>query len=153
MQKLLIPVSILLFIIAACKNESGPNNGNGTASVSTDTLSNNAKNDTPYMRLEVQEFENRVIGHKNIPIIDIRPEESYKAGHIFRSINWPYDTTTFFNRFESLDKRAPIALYCQSGYFSNQAGMKLVGKGYRKVYVIKGGLLQWVSDGKVLSLE
>lgn len=153
MQKLLIPVSILLFIIAACKNESGPANGSETASAVTDTLSNNAKIDTPYMRLDVEEFEKRVIGHKNIPIIDVRPEDVYKAGHMYRSINWPYDTTTFFNRFESLDKKAAIALYCQNGYYSNQAGMKLISKGFRKVYILKGGMIQWLSDGKVQTLN
>lgn len=153
MQKLLIPVSILLFIIAACKNESGPAKGSETASAVADTLSNNAKNDTPYMRLEVQEFENRVIAHKNIPIIDVRQEPDYKAGHMYRSINWPYDTTTFFNRFDGLDKKATIALYCQNGYYSNQAGMKLISKGFQKVYVLKGGMLQWLSEGKVQTLN
>jgi rhodanese-related sulfurtransferase len=153
MHKLFISVSVLVLIIAACKNDpAAPASTTSNNGAVADSLSISAQADTPYMQLEIMEFEKRVIGHPNIPIIDVRKAEDFKAGHLYSAINWPYDTSAvFYNRFETLDRRAPIALYCNNGYYSGQAGMKLVGMGFRKIYLLKGGLLQWMSEGKIIS--
>jgi rhodanese-related sulfurtransferase len=152
-RKLLIPAFVFLLIIAACKNDPAAKAaGDQSAAPVSDTLSKTNKETSPYQRLDVQAFEENVIRYKNIPIIDIRSEADFKKGHMYRAINWPYDTTgTFASRFESLDRKAPIAMYCQSGYFSQQAGMQLLGKGFQKIYILKGGLLVWMSEGKTLS--
>lgn len=48
------------------------------------------------------------------------------------------------------DKNAKIVLYCQSGSMSAIAADTLVRLGYRNVYNVEGGMIQWQRDGNKL---
>jgi rhodanese-related sulfurtransferase len=56
--------------------------------------------------------------------------------------------TGFIHQIQTLDKSSPVAVYCRSGTQSIQAAKILRDNGFEIIYVLKGGLNQWIKDGK-----
>jgi|GEM_PF-3923070 rhodanese-related sulfurtransferase len=142
----------LIALIAACKNEPGSSVATPTTTA-TDTLAPMAVDTTgPLVEMDGAAFETLVMKSKNIPLFDLRSAEDFKKGHIYRATSLPFDTTggSFAQRFNTLDRSMPIALYCNSGYFSRQAAQILFDMQYQKVYILKNGIISWLEAEKVL---
>lgn len=141
----------LIALIAACKND--PNSTAATTPSTPDPVAAVAADTTaPLVEMDGAAFENLVMKNKNIPLFDLRPSSDFKAGHIYRATSLPFDTTsgTFAQRFNTLDRSMPIALYCNSGYFSRQAAQMLFDMQYKKVYILQKGIISWLEAEKVL---
>lgn len=78
--------------------------------------------------------------------VDVRTEEEYASGHIPGAIHIPHDQME--ERFEELieKKDQPILLVCRSGRRSVFAAEVLYQKGFRKLYNLKGGMLEWTGQ-------
>ena len=72
-------------------------------------------------------------------IIDVRTPEEYSREHISGAINIPLDMIDSI----SIDTSSKIVVYCQSGMRSKQAVEKLAKLGYKNLYNLDGGLLNW----------
>ncbi len=70
-------------------------------------------------------------------LLDVRTPEEYAQGHIPGGVNLPLD------RLEeiTLDKQAPLFVYCRSGRRSGEAALWLQSHGYEAVNV--GGVLEY----------
>jgi adenylyltransferase/sulfurtransferase len=55
-------------------------------------------------------------------------------------------TGEFPERHEELDRGKEIVLYCRSGRRSEWAARILLGKGYERVWNLKGGVLGWRNE-------
>ncbi len=55
-------------------------------------------------------------------------------------------TGEFPGRYEELDRGKEIVLYCRSGRRSDWAARILLGKGYERVWNLKGGVLGWRNE-------
>ncbi|MFN7326200.1 MAG: rhodanese-like domain-containing protein [Chitinophagales bacterium] len=142
----------LIAFIAACKNDPGSNAATPT-SAPIDTTSTTAIDTTgPLVEMDGTAFESLIMKNKNIPLFDLRSAQDFKAGHIYRATSLPFDTTggAFAQRFNTLDRSLPIALYCNSGYFSRKAAQLLFDMQYTKVYILKNGVISWLEAEKVL---
>lgn len=53
----------------------------------------------------------------------------------------------------SLDRSAPIVVYCASGVRSARAGHALVDAGHRDVRNLEGGIFAWANEGRPLERE
>lgn len=82
--------------------------------------------------------------------IDAREPFEYEKKHILYSINMPYDHIEYFGGLiNNLSKDTTIVVYSDSGseemaidvlYFLKEAG-------FRKVYILKGGMGEWEKKG------
>ena len=75
-------------------------------------------------------------------LIDVRNTEEYNEFYIKDSINVPLDNIQdLLNLIE--DKETVIILYCQTGERSKEAAKKLAKLGYKNLYSLDGGLINW----------
>ena len=93
--------------------------------------------------LEPNAYKN-AISNNSVQLIDVRTTREYNSGHITDAINVDVSNRKNFQEyFEKLDREAPVYLYCRSGSRSQSAAKLLVQLGFKTVYDLKGGYLNW----------
>lgn len=65
--------------------------------------------------------------------IDVRSAEEFNAGHLQDAVNIPHDQILARIQAVSLDKNAPVNLYCRSGRRAETALTELKNAGYTNV--------------------
>lgn len=85
--------------------------------------------------------------HADLIIIDVREDYEFcgEHGHIPGSVNYPWNSGVFQERYSELPKDADILIVCRSGNRSDQAATFLDTKGFTSVYDI-GGMNSWEWD-------
>lgn len=78
--------------------------------------------------------------------IDLREKDSYQAGHILGARNLAY--STFKQTYIGLRKDTPILLYDQKKALSVRTANFLRKKGYKEIYILKGGFNDWTGKTK-----
>jgi rhodanese-related sulfurtransferase len=75
--------------------------------------------------------------------VDVRTKEEYAEGHIPGAILIPHDQME--QRYRELIpcKEKPIVLICKSGRRGELAAEVLCKKGFSRLYVLKGGMMEW----------
>lgn len=101
-----------------------------------------AQENEAYKVLEVQIFKDSITD-KKVQFIDVRTPDEYKAGHITDAKNIDLYSEEFKTKFDKLDKDKPVYIYCRSGSRSKQAGNKLTEMGFKEIYDLKGGFLNY----------
>ena len=76
-------------------------------------------------------------------LLDVRERDEYAEGRIPGSVNMPLSQLE--SRAASLDKAAPIYVYCLSGGRSSRAAAILTAKGFANVKNI-GGISGWKGE-------
>lgn len=74
-------------------------------------------------------------------IVDVREPSEYEAGHIPGSSLIPLGDLP--ERLGELDPQKPVLLVCRSGNRSAKAAKVLVQHGYKQVYNLTGGMINW----------
>ena len=88
---------------------------------------------------------NRLIKDKNTLVLDSRKPFEYKVGTFKRSINPDVANFRDFPQFlNKLDKAKPIAMFCTGGIRCEKASVYLEKKGFKNVYQLKGGILNYL---------
>ncbi len=84
-------------------------------------------------------------------VIDLRPRESYDAGHIGDARHVP--AADLESQADSLKKWRDKAVitYCDSGTSGASGARTLMKLGFSKVFNLQGGLNAWVKDNLPLS--
>lgn len=96
--------------------------------------------------LEVIDFK-KEITNKAVQLIDVRTAKEYNAGHIKNAINVDiYNRDAFTASVKELDADQPVFLYCRSGRRSRTASKLLVELGFKKIYDLRGGYLNWIKN-------
>jgi len=80
-------------------------------------------------------------------ILDIRSFEGYINGHIPGALNISYKLENYKQLIRDLDRDMTYIVYCNDGRSSKRTLEMMLKIGFRKVYVIKGGFLEWVNEG------
>jgi len=88
-----------------------------------------------------------ILHSENAQLIDVRTPEEYSEGHIENSQNIDYFSTTFDQDILVLDKTKPVILYCRSGKRSGESSKILKKAGFKTVYDMEGGILNWKEKG------
>ena len=87
---------------------------------------------------------NEAIQAGPVQLVDVRTPEEYQAGFIKDAVNIDFfDEANFTTKFEKFDKDKPIYVYCRSGNRSQKAAAKLVAMGFKEIYDLKGGYMNW----------
>jgi rhodanese-related sulfurtransferase len=82
----------------------------------------------------------------NVVVLDVRPEEEYRAGHISGALSVPVDTLEA--ALQTLPRDREIVAYCRGPYcvFSDEAVALLRSRGYR-AHRLRQGLPDWRAAG------
>jgi len=83
----------------------------------------------------------QLILDRPVNVIDIRDEESYKAGHITDSTH--LDNTAVQGFINDADQQIPLIVCCYHGNMSQSAGAFLAERGFDEVYSLDGGYAEW----------
>ena len=75
-------------------------------------------------------------------LIEVRSAEEYSEFYIKDSINVPLDNIQELPDLIE-DKETVIILYCETGERSKEAAKELVKLGYKNLYSLDGGLINW----------
>ena len=89
-----------------------------------------------------------MIKKEDLVLLDVRTPTEYINGHLISAVNINYYGENFDDEIDKLDKLKPIVVYCKSGGRSSKSALKLVEKGFEKIYNLKGGFDQWIFHGK-----
>jgi len=85
----------------------------------------------------------------NATMLDSRSKEEFAVSHLKNAI-WvgfdDFDST----RVASLDKAAPVIVYCSIGYRSEKIAQRLVGLGFTNVQNLYGGIFEWINQDQVV---
>ena len=77
-------------------------------------------------------------------VIDVREEDSFKAGHILGARNIPFSQFKMY--IGGIRKDMPVYLYEQGKALALRCAIMLKKEGFDKIFVLKGGYNKW--DGK-----
>ena len=83
----------------------------------------------------------------DVQLIDVRSEEERKEGYIANSQNIDYNSPTFDQEIEKLDKSKPVIVYCKSGNRNAKCVEKMKDAGFVKIYDLDGGMAKWKFRG------
>ena len=76
-------------------------------------------------------------------VLDVRTEGEFSEGYIPRAINMEIGEMSE-EEIEKLDKEKTYLLYCRSGGRSSRAAQMLDFLGFKNVYNLEGGYMEWV---------
>lgn len=93
---------------------------------------------------------NTQVQYGDVQIVDLQPEVEYQKSHLVNAANIIYDKD-FRKKLERLDKTKPIAVYCTSGTVSPEAAKILQKAGFKRIYVLDGGIKKWITEKQVIS--
>lgn len=76
-------------------------------------------------------------------VLDVRTPEEYTEGHLPNAQLLNFYDEQFRQKLEQLDKNQTYYVYCRSGGRSSRAVALMRELGFKKVYNLKGGIMDW----------
>jgi len=101
--------------------------------------------------LTPKEFKAALIKSPKALLIDLRTEKEFTAGHLQGAMNIDCNRQSYKWRVEELDTTVPVFLYCEDGKQSREAALFFRYSGFNVTYELKGGFLQWISEGMTVT--
>ena len=101
--------------------------------------------------ISVEEFKTKM-DNPEAQLIDVRTDGEVREGMLPGAIqldesNWD----NFVKGAQNLDPNKPVLVYCRSGARSNKAAKYLAKNGFKEVYDLRGGILDWSrSNGEIV---
>jgi len=94
--------------------------------------------------VKVLEKENfQVLMDQESQVIDVRTPEEYALGYIKGSILIDYKASDFQASISALNRNVTYLIYCRSGNRSDKASKIMDSLGFKKIYDLKGGYMNW----------
>ena len=92
---------------------------------------------------------NKLIANKETLVLDSRKPFEYEVGTFKKSVNPDIDNFREFPKYlNKLDKKKPIAMFCTGGIRCEKASVFLEKKGFKNVFQLKGGILNYLKNVK-----
>ncbi len=89
---------------------------------------------------------NKLISNKETLVVDARKPFEYDVGTFKNSINPNVQNFRDFPKYlEKIDKAKPVAMFCTGGIRCEKASIFLKRKGFKKVFQLKGGILNYLN--------
>ena len=99
--------------------------------------------------ISVEEFDS--FSFDEFKLLDVRTLEEFESGHIFTAINIDFFSTNFIDEIKEFDTSLNIILYCRTDNRSSKSAKILADNDFKNVYIIKGGIEEWISQGNPVS--
>ena len=92
---------------------------------------------------------NKLIKNKNTLVLDARKPFEYEVGTFKKAINPKVNNFREFPKYlNKLDKKKPVAMFCTGGIRCEKASVYLNQKGFKNVFQLKGGILNYLKKTK-----
>ena len=92
---------------------------------------------------------NKIISDENTTLIDVRKPFEHEVGTFKNSINPNINNFREFPKFlKKLNKNKPVAMFCTGGIRCEKASIFLEKRGFKNVYQLKGGILNYLKTIK-----
>ena len=92
---------------------------------------------------------NKLILDKQTLVLDSRKPFEYEVGTFKKSVNPDVVNFREFPKYlNKLDKKKPIAMFCTGGIRCEKASVFLEKKGFKNVFQLKGGILNYLKNVK-----
>lgn len=89
------------------------------------------------------DFSKKLSENPESILIDVRTPEEFASGHLENSRNFDWNGDDFNTQISTLDKTKPVYVYCLSGGRSGKAASQMRSDGFKEVYELNGGILNW----------
>jgi rhodanese-related sulfurtransferase len=83
------------------------------------------------------------INRRKAAVLDLRPEEAFKAGHLPGAKHVPANEMTAKIEKLKLDRKNPLILVCETGASSRKAIAEVQKMGFAEVGTLDGGVQAW----------
>lgn len=93
-----------------------------------------------------QEVRDAVHDSQTHQLVDVRTLEEFNEGHLKSAQNICVTDSDFAENISKLDKNQPIYLYCRSGKRSAAAAKIMKDLGFKEIYDMDGGFINWESQ-------
>jgi rhodanese-related sulfurtransferase len=104
---------------------------------------------TGVTNMNVEDFSKKT-AESGVVILDVRTPGEFMTGHIQDAQNIDFESGSFESQIESLNKNGTYAVYCRSGNRSGQAVKVMQDAGFKNIYNLDGGVIDWTNAGKAL---
>lgn len=96
--------------------------------------------------LSAKEFADKIKNTKGGQVVDVRTPGEFKTGHIQNASNIALQSPEFTDMASALDPSKPVFVYCLSGGRSASAVKRLKAMGFKEIYEMPGGMMEWRSQ-------
>lgn len=96
--------------------------------------------------VSIEKFEKMMSKKKNM-LVDVRTPEEVSEGQIAGALNINFLGENFSNEIHNLNKNKTYLLYCRSGSRTRKAADQMQKAGFKKVYMLEGGINAWKEAG------
>jgi len=92
---------------------------------------------------------NKLIKNKNTVVLDARKPFEYDVGSFKKAINPKVNNFREFPKYlKKMDKKKPVAMFCTGGIRCEKASVYLSQNGFKNVFLLKGGILNYLKKIK-----
>jgi len=92
---------------------------------------------------------NKLIKNKNTLVLDARKPFEYEVGSFKKAINPKVNNFREFPKYlKKLNKNKPVAMFCTGGIRCEKASVYLYQNGFKSVFQLKGGILNYLKKTK-----
>jgi len=95
------------------------------------------------INLDSESFSEKLRSDSQGVLLDVRTSQEFSAGHIPDSKLIDIYLPTFAEKISELDKEKNYYIYCRSGNRSYHAGVFMLQQGFKTVYNLADGILDW----------
>jgi len=93
--------------------------------------------------VSANKFSEIIRNDKSVIIIDVRTPDEFNKGHLKNSLNVNWFDENFDENLNIFSKDLPVMVYCLSGGRSSKANERIKSLGFKNVYELDGGILEW----------
>ena len=97
--------------------------------------------------INVHQLKQHMEQNPDLCLIDVREPYEWQGGHIPGAILIPKDELPQSIEKTQADRNAPVYLYCKGGVRSLYAAHALMDMGYKNVFSVDGGIMDWQAQG------
>jgi rhodanese-related sulfurtransferase len=95
---------------------------------------------------DVSQLQTVLGGASECQVVDVREPSEVKTEAIEGALNLPL--SNFSSQVSRLSKNRPVYLLCRSGTRAKDAASQLERRGFKDIFVVRGGIREWIEAGK-----